>query len=84
MALRLQDGSHWNGTKRKRKFSDRELQVLTDEVQGHRSKLADDNISVHPRGNRDAISQSARAVGVFFFFFYKRSASDRKRWRRGE
>lgn len=70
MALRLRDGSHWNGTKRKRKFSDSELQVLTDEVQGHRSKLADNNISVHPRGNRvrDAISQSARAVGVFFFF----------------
>lgn len=38
---------------------------------GHRSKLADNNISVRPRGNRvrDAISQSARAVGFFLFFF---------------
>lgn len=65
-------GRHGNGRERERKFSDSELQVLTNEVQGHRSKLAatGNNISVHSRGNRvrDAISQSARAAGVFFFF----------------
>lgn len=46
----------------KSKSSDSEDQVLTDEVQAHRSKVAG-----HRRGNHvgDAIPQSARAAGVF-------------------
>lgn len=63
--------------KRKLRFSDRELEVLTEEVQKHASQINGKNVTVTAKNHIwDLISQSVSAVGIS-----KRVSMDcKRRW----